>query len=44
MITKNISIEIKKNEKIPIKETFLVFYKTEKKVRIAQKFIDQEKN
>ena len=44
MISKNISIEIRKNEKVPIKETYLVFYKQKNKVKVEQKFIDDSLN
>ena len=44
MITKNISVCIKKGEKIPFKETYIVFFDSENKVRIDQKFIDPSKN
>ena len=44
MKTKNISVNIKKNKKVPFKETYLVFNKQKDKVRIVQKFIDETKN
>ena len=44
MKTKNISIDIKKNSKVPLKETYLVFHKHKNKVNIVQKFIDQTNN
>ncbi|MHA1256507.1 MAG: hypothetical protein ACTSPS_13000 [Promethearchaeota archaeon] len=44
MFTKNISIEIKKGAKTPLKETYLVFYKEKNKIDIVQKFIDESKN
>lgn len=44
MKTKNISVNIKKNEEIPFKETYIVFYKSKNKIKIDQKFIDATKN
>ena len=44
MKTKNISVNIKKNKKVPFKETYLVFSKRQNKVKFIQKFIDQTKN
>ncbi|MFX0001658.1 MAG: hypothetical protein ACFE88_16225 [Candidatus Hermodarchaeota archaeon] len=44
MKTKNISINIKKGEKIPYKETYITFYKHKNKIKIDQKFIEQTKN
>ena len=44
MKTKNISINLKEDEKIPIKETYIVFYIHEEKIKIEQKFADQGKN
>ena len=44
MKTKNISVCIKKDEKIPFKETYIVFYDSVNKVRIDQKFINPSKN
>ena len=44
MKTKNISIDIRKNKNVPFKETYVVFYKKQDKVRIVQKFIDPAKN
>ena len=44
MFTKNISIDIKKGEKVPLKETYVVFYKSKNKIRIGQKFADDAKN
>jgi hypothetical protein len=44
MKTKNISVCIKKDEKIPFKETYTVFSDSNEKVRIDQKFVDSTKN
>ena len=44
MKTKNISIDIKKNAKVPLKETYIVFHKQKNKVNIVQKFINQNNN
>ncbi len=35
---------MKKGEKVPFKETYLVFNRRKDKVRIVQKFVDQTKN
>lgn len=44
MFTKNISIDIEKGKKVPLKETYVVFYKSKDKIRIDQKFVDESKN
>ncbi|HDZ18957.1 hypothetical protein LCGC14_0958720 [marine sediment metagenome] len=44
MKTKNISINIKKEEKVPFKETYLVFNRALNKTKIVQKFVDSKKN
>ena len=44
MKTKNISINKRKEEKVPFKETFLVFYKLKNKIKLSQKYIDSKKN
>ncbi len=44
MFTKNISIDIEKGKKVPLKETYVVFYKSKDKIRIVQKFVDGTKN
>ena len=44
MFTKNVSINIEKGKKVPLKETYLVFYKSKDKIRIVQKFVDETKN
>ena len=44
MFTKNISVEIKENKIIPMKETYITCYKSKKKVKIFQKFVDENKN
>ncbi len=44
MKTKNISINIKKEEKVPFKETYLVFNRALNKTKIVQKFLDSKKN
>jgi len=44
MFTKNISIDIEKGKKVPLKETYVVFYKSKDKIRIVQKFVDETKN
>ena len=44
MFTKNISIDIEKGKKVPLKETYVVFYKSKDKIRIVQKFVDESKN
>jgi len=36
MKTKNISINLKKDENIPIKETYIVSYRNEEKIKIEQ--------
>lgn len=44
MFTKNISVDIEKGKKVPLKETYVVFYKSKDKIRIDQKFVDESKN
>jgi hypothetical protein len=44
MFTKNISVEIQKGKKVPLKETYLVFYKSKHEIKLVQKFIDKTKN
>lgn len=44
MFTKNISIDMEKGKKVPLKETYVVFYKSKDKIRIVQKFVDESKN
>lgn len=44
MLTKNISIDIKKGKKVPLKETYLVIYKFKDKVKLVQKFVDDKNN
>ena len=44
MFTKNISIDIENGKKVPLKETYVVFYKSKDKIRIDQKFVDESKN
>jgi hypothetical protein len=44
MFTKNISINIEKGKKVPLKETYLVFYKSKDNIRIVQKFVNESKN
>ncbi|MFX1338531.1 MAG: hypothetical protein ACFFDK_07965 [Promethearchaeota archaeon] len=44
MFTKNISIEIVKGKKVPLKETYIVFYKSKDKIRIIQKSVDESNN
>jgi len=44
MFTKNISIDIEKGKKVPLKETYVVFYKSKDKIRIVQKFVDETNN
>jgi len=44
MKTKNISINLKKNEKIPFKETYIAFYRNKNKIKIDQKYLDSTKN
>ena len=44
MKTKNISVNIRKDEKIPFKETYIAFYKSKNKISIEQKYVDKTKN
>ena len=44
MKTKNISVNIKKDEKIPFKETYIAFYKSKNKIKLDQKYVDKTKN
>lgn len=44
MISKNISVNIKKNQKVPFKETYIVIQNTKNKVYLHQKFKNSEKN
>lgn len=44
MISKNISVYLRKNRKVPFKEKYVVISASEKKVRIHQKFPDATKN
>ena len=44
MFTKNISVDIEKGKKVPLKETYIVFYKSKDKIRIVQKFVEESKN
>ena len=44
MITKNISVELQKNENLPLKETYIVVFNSKKKIKIEQKYIKQDAN
>ena len=44
MLTKNISIELEQDKKVPLKETYVVIYKSSKKIRLVQKFTSEPKN
>jgi len=44
MRTKNLSIKIKPNCKVPYQETYVVEYKSKDSIMIFKKFIDQTKN
>lgn len=44
MISKNISVNIKNNQKVPFKETFIVIQKTKNVAILYQKFKNSEKN
>ena len=44
MRTKNISVQIRKGKKVPQKETYVVFYKHNNKIKIDQKFINPSLN
>ena len=35
---------MKKGKKVPLKETYIVFYKSKSKIRIVQKFVYKSKN
>lgn len=44
MKSKNISVNIKENQEIPFKETYIVIYNSYSKVIIHQKFNDSKHN
>ncbi|MFX1497904.1 MAG: hypothetical protein ACFFBH_10280 [Promethearchaeota archaeon] len=44
MISKNISVNIKKSQEVPFKETYIVIQNTKNKVYLHQKFKNLEKN
>ncbi|MFX0019551.1 MAG: hypothetical protein ACFFBT_01580 [Promethearchaeota archaeon] len=44
MISKNISVKIKKNQEVPFKETYIVIHNSKQKVYLHQKFINSRKN
>jgi hypothetical protein len=44
MITKNISVRIKKGHEVPFNETYIVIQKSKQKIVLHQKYINSEKN
>jgi hypothetical protein len=44
MKSKNISVQIKHNENIPFKETYIIIRKSTQKVSLYQKCIDSQQN
>lgn len=44
MITKNISVRIKKNHKVPFKETYIAIHNSQRKILLHQKYINSKKN
>lgn len=44
MLSKNISVQIRPDEKVPNKETYIIISDNKKKIKLEQKFIKQERN
>ena len=44
MITKNISVRIKKNHKVPFNETYIAIHNSQRKIFLHQKYINSKKN
>ncbi|TXT58606.1 MAG: hypothetical protein BAJALOKI2v1_340038 [Promethearchaeota archaeon] len=44
MKSKNISVNIRKNEEVPYKEIYMIIKNSKQQVFLHQKFIDSEKN
>ncbi len=44
MLTKNISVELESGKKVPSKEIYIVFSKSNKKIRLDQKFVKESNN
>lgn len=44
MISKNISVNIKKDQKVPFKETFIIIHSSKPQLDINQKFNNSSKN
>lgn len=44
MISKNVSLKIKKNKEIPFKEIYIIIRNSKQKVCLYQKFINSGKN
>ncbi len=44
MITKNISVRIRKSQEIPFNETYITIHKSKRKICLHQKYINSRKN
>lgn len=44
MISKNVSINIKKEKEIPFKETYIIIHNSKQKLSLFQKYINSRKN
>lgn len=44
MISKNISVNIKKDQKVPFKERFMIVHSSKRRIDINQKFSNSRKN
>jgi hypothetical protein len=44
MISKNISVNLRRNQSVPFKETYIVIQKSKQKINFYQKFIDPGEN
>ena len=44
MISKNISVKIKKNQEIPFKEPYIVIHNSKEQAYLHQKFVNSRKN
>ncbi|MFX1590207.1 MAG: hypothetical protein ACFFC1_18880 [Promethearchaeota archaeon] len=43
MITKNVSVRIKKNHKVPFNETYIAIHNFQQKIFLQQKYINSKK-
>lgn len=44
MISKNISVNVKDDQDLPFKETFIIIHASNKKLNLYQKYINPQKN